>query len=100
MVSVLSMVSHDVSRRVSVECVSRSFEVLCTLLRRQIRTFASSAPSGIAGDLMKDFGMSQEVATLAISLFVAGYCVGPIVFGPLSETVSLRLRRRFNYLAD
>lgn len=37
---------------------------------------------------MADLGMSQEVATLAISLFVAGYCVGPLVFGPLSERVS------------
>lgn len=52
------------------------------------RTFASSAPSGIARNLIKEFGFSTEVATLTISLFVAGYCVGPLLWGPLSEQVS------------
>lgn len=41
--------------------------------------------------MMLYFGISEEVATLAISLFVAGYCVGPILFGPLSEIVCLEL---------
>ncbi|KDQ63393.1 hypothetical protein JAAARDRAFT_29421 [Jaapia argillacea MUCL 33604] len=48
-------------------------------------TFASSAPTGVIGQLIEEFHMSREVATLAISLFVAGYCVGPLVHGPLSE---------------
>ena len=34
---------------------------------------------------MVQFGISREVATLTISLFVAGYCVGPLLWGPLSE---------------
>lgn len=48
-------------------------------------TFASSAPSGIAPQMVSHFHVSQEVATLMISLFVAGYCVGPLIWGPLSE---------------
>ena len=32
--------------------------------------------------------MSVDVATLTISLFVAGYCVGPMIWGPLSEQAS------------
>ena len=36
--------------------------------------------------LEKQFGFGEEVATLTISLFVAGYCVGPLVWGPLSES--------------
>ncbi|WVR09419.1 hypothetical protein IAU60_006486 [Kwoniella sp. DSM 27419] len=54
-------------------------------------TFASSAPSGIVQDMMAYFGFSQEVGTLCISLFVAGYCVGPIIFGPLSESYGRRI---------
>ncbi|KAG1841538.1 MFS general substrate transporter [Suillus subalutaceus] len=50
-------------------------------------TFASSAPSGIATQLMAQFKLSEEVAALTISLFVAGYCVGPLFWGPLSEQV-------------
>jgi MFS family permease len=52
-----------------------------------ISTFASSSPSGIAADLIKHFHIGQEVATLLISLFVTGYCVGPLLWGPLSEQV-------------
>jgi MFS family permease len=37
---------------------------------------------------MQDFHMSQEIGTLTISLFVAGYCVGPLLWGPLSEQVN------------
>lgn len=38
---------------------------------------------------MKTFNMSQELATLTISLFIFGYCVGPLFWGPLSEQVSI-----------
>ncbi|KIR41788.1 polyamine transporter 1 [Cryptococcus deuterogattii 99/473] len=53
-------------------------------------TFASSAPSGIIQDMIITFGFGQEVAVLTISLFVAGYCVGPIIWGPLSESYGRR----------
>ena len=36
------------------------------------------------------FGFSDEVGTLTISLFVAGYCVGPIIWAPLSEQYGRR----------
>ena len=36
--------------------------------------------------MMQTFNFGTEVATLTISLFVAGYCVGPLVWGPLSES--------------
>ncbi|KAK1233026.1 hypothetical protein PQX77_003829 [Marasmius sp. AFHP31] len=48
-------------------------------------TFASSAPGGVSAALIEEFHMSREVSILVLSLFVAGYCVGPLVWGPLSE---------------
>ncbi|KAG9033819.1 hypothetical protein FS837_002381 [Tulasnella sp. UAMH 9824] len=48
-------------------------------------TFASSAPSGVLGQLIPEFHLSHTLAVLTISLFVAGYCVGPLLWGPLSE---------------
>lgn len=48
-------------------------------------TFASSSPGGIVRKVIQDFGFGTEVATLMISLFLAGYCVGPLFWGPLSE---------------
>ncbi|KAJ3883287.1 MFS general substrate transporter [Lentinula edodes] len=53
-------------------------------------TFSSSAPSGIADALVEEFALSEEVVTLTISLFVAGYCVGPLLWGPLSEELGRR----------
>lgn len=53
-------------------------------------TFTSSAPNGIAESQIAYFGYSQEVNTLTISLWVAGYCLGPLLWGPLSERLGRR----------
>ncbi|KAG7099111.1 hypothetical protein E1B28_000984 [Marasmius oreades] len=53
-------------------------------------TFASSAPGGIAQALIEEFHFSREVQILTVSLFVAGYCVGPLLWGPLSEEFGRR----------
>jgi hypothetical protein len=38
-------------------------------------------------NLEREFGFGREVGTLTISLFVAGYCCGPLLWGPASEQV-------------
>ncbi|KAK4686440.1 hypothetical protein P7C73_g3691, partial [Tremellales sp. Uapishka_1] len=48
-------------------------------------TFASSAPAGIITPMRTTFSFGEEVAVLTISLFVTGYIVGPLLWGPLSE---------------
>ncbi|KAF5374844.1 hypothetical protein D9758_000398 [Tetrapyrgos nigripes] len=53
-------------------------------------TFASSAPSGIIQAWIEEYHLSREVAILTISLFVLGYCVGPLLWGPLSEEYGRR----------
>ena len=35
--------------------------------------------------VVKDFGVSQTKATLGLTLFVAGYGLGPMIFAPMSE---------------
>ncbi|EJT97844.1 MFS general substrate transporter [Dacryopinax primogenitus] len=39
---------------------------------------------------MVEFDMSEELATLTIAIFVVGYCVGPLLWGPLSESYGRR----------
>lgn len=34
---------------------------------------------------MDHFSFGQEVASLMVALFVGGFCVGPLLWGPLSE---------------
>lgn len=59
-----------------------------SLCARSFSTFTSSAPSGIIPDLIAAFDMSREVATLQIAIFVAAYCVGPLVRIPSLFTFS------------
>lgn len=42
-------------------------------------TFTSSSPSGIITPMSAELGLSSEVATLTISMFLLGYCVGKLL---------------------
>ena len=53
-------------------------------------TFASSAPSGCLPSLSREFNISAEVASLTITMFLLGYCAGPLIFAPLSEMYGRR----------
>ncbi|KJK74462.1 hypothetical protein H634G_10229 [Metarhizium anisopliae BRIP 53293] len=48
-------------------------------------TFASSAPSGCLTSISQEFDVSMEAASLTMTLFLLGYCAGPLLFAPLSE---------------
>ncbi|KAF8320462.1 MFS general substrate transporter [Clavulina sp. PMI_390] len=53
-------------------------------------SFSSSAPSGVIGSIGDDFGFGSIVGNLLISVFIAGYCVGPLLWGPASESFGRR----------
>ncbi|KAL5355630.1 major facilitator superfamily domain-containing protein [Aspergillus floccosus] len=53
--------------------------------------FGSSTYAGGMTDIIADLQCSREVAILGISLFVLGFGVGPIMWGPLSEIYGRRL---------
>lgn len=48
-------------------------------------TFASSGPSGCLNSISEELHVSTEAAGLVITLFLLGYCAGPLVWAPLSE---------------
>ncbi|KAK8075614.1 hypothetical protein PG997_010277 [Apiospora hydei] len=48
-------------------------------------TLASSGPSGCFPSISEHFNVSEEAAGLTITLFLLGYCAGPLLFAPLSE---------------
>ncbi|KAG5916772.1 hypothetical protein E4U53_004269 [Claviceps sorghi] len=72
----------SVNRRITV--------TLSNILLVLNAVFASSAPSGCLRSIMVDFGVSAEAAALVVSLFLLGYCAGPLFFGPLSELYGRR----------
>jgi len=94
LVTIVSMVPNRGRRYINFQRVREffpTFTCLFTFFLLLYRTFASSAPSNVLPQMMTQFGFSQEVATLSISLFIAGYCVGPLFWGPLSEQVRFKL---------
>ncbi|KAF5665846.1 major facilitator superfamily transporter [Fusarium heterosporum] len=53
-------------------------------------TFASSSPSGCFPSIAEHFHVSELAAGLTITLFLLGYCAGPLIFAPLSELYGRR----------
>lgn len=51
---------------------------------------ASSCYSGAIDSIRADFGGSNEVLILGVSLFVVGFAFGPLIWAPLSETLGRR----------
>lgn len=48
-------------------------------------SWGASGFSPVAGDFAKDVGVSPQVATLGLSLYVLGLAFGPMTLAPLSE---------------
>ncbi|CZT04773.1 related to mfs-multidrug-resistance transporter [Rhynchosporium agropyri] len=69
-------------------------------------TFASSGPSGTLEGIAEHFKVSSTAAGLVITLFLLGYCFGPLFWAPLSEFygrrwifyISFTLYLAFNFL--
>lgn len=62
-------------------------------------TLGSSLPSGAIDYISKDFCISNEQQlVLPISLFLVGYVLGPVFFGPLSETYGRRVIMRSTFV--
>ncbi|GAA5844249.1 hypothetical protein JCM9279_001738 [Rhodotorula babjevae] len=53
-------------------------------------TFASSAPSSAVRQIASDFGVSVEAGQLATTMFLLGYCAGPLIWAPVSEILGRR----------
>ncbi|KAK2605022.1 hypothetical protein N8I77_007902 [Diaporthe amygdali] len=63
----------------------RAYITICTVLLVVNATFASSSPSGCLESISEWFQVSSEAAALTVTLFLLGYCAGPLLFAPLSE---------------
>lgn len=67
-----------------------SYKIIYTLILSLLVIQAAYGSSSLAGGLPlinEKFGVSTEVSTLSVSLMVMGFCVGPLVWAPLSEQI-------------
>ncbi|CVK87854.1 related to mfs-multidrug-resistance transporter [Fusarium mangiferae] len=56
-----------------------------TMLLLANGSIASSITAGNTQSITQEFGISNVAAQLTTSLFLLGFCAGPLLFGPLSE---------------
>ncbi|ODA77820.1 hypothetical protein RJ55_06422 [Drechmeria coniospora] len=73
---------------------SKAYKWYCTMvvaLTCFVVAFASAVVTANIPGVAEEFGVSEEVALLSISLFVVGFGVGPMVFAPLSEIYGRRV---------
>lgn len=59
-------------------------------------SMCSSTYSGALSRMMKDLEMSEEVAVLGLSVYVAGFGLGPLLFAPLSEVTKRKIRCNYD----
>lgn len=72
--------------------------VLMTGFATLIISLASSAYSGSISGVIQYFGISDEVATLGLSLYVIGFAVGPLLWAPMSENIGRQIPFFFSFL--
>ncbi|KAL1743340.1 major facilitator superfamily domain-containing protein [Schizophyllum fasciatum] len=63
--------------------------LVCSLMTVNV-TFASSAPTSATLAIAMDLEVSREVAYLITTMFLLGYAIGPLFWGPGSELVGRR----------
>ncbi|KAK4048781.1 hypothetical protein OIV83_004547 [Microbotryomycetes sp. JL201] len=63
--------------------------IFCALLTVVV-TFASSAPSTGVRQIAQEFGVGLVPANLVTSMFLFGFCAGPMLWAPLSEMFGRR----------
>ena len=70
---------HSLSsvRKISITLLSASSSLIVSL--------ASSAYSGTVDEIIAEFHVSSQVATLGLSLYVLGFAIGPLLWAPFSE---------------
>jgi MFS transporter, DHA1 family, multidrug resistance protein len=75
----------DIENPKNWSVVRRWYITVISVLLVVNAAFASSSPSGCLKGISDHFHVSTEVAGLVITLYLLGYCFGPLFWAPLSE---------------
>lgn len=81
----VNWIPHDPRNPFNFSTVTKWFITFTVALATLAVALVSSAYSGGIRQIIAEFGIDQEVATLGVSLFVLGFAVGPLLWAPLSE---------------
>jgi predicted MFS family arabinose efflux permease len=77
----------------------KSFVVMTSIFAVMNSTVASGLASNSSPYFAREFGItSHELLVLPTSVFLLGYCIGPVVYGPMSETYGRKKIMIFAFL--
>ncbi|KAL1978211.1 hypothetical protein VTN31DRAFT_1070 [Thermomyces dupontii] len=82
---VISWIPNDPRDPMRFSKVKKWYITLIMAISTLAVALVSSAYSGGVPEIILEFGISQDVVTLGISLFVLGFAIGPLLWAPLSE---------------
>jgi len=82
---VVNWIDHDPRNPMEYSAVKKWSLTMLVAIATLAVAFVSSAYSGGAEEVIAEFGCSQEIYTLGVSLFVLGFAIGPLLWAPLSE---------------
>lgn len=88
---VVSWLPEDPRNPIQFAMARKVMIVVMTGFAALIISLASSAYSGSIGGVIQHFNISEEVATLGLSLYVIGFSIGPLLWAPLSENVGRQI---------
>jgi hypothetical protein len=82
---IVEFIAHDPRNPMEWSQLKKWFITMTVAIATLAVSFVASAYSGGVKQVIDEFGCSQEVATLGISLFVLGFALGPLIWAPCSE---------------
>ncbi|KAJ4328670.1 hypothetical protein N0V84_000861 [Fusarium piperis] len=78
-------IPNDPRNPMNFSILTKWFITMIVAIATLAVALVSSAYTGGIREIIAEFEISQEVATLGVSLFVLGFAIGPLLWAPLSE---------------
>ena len=69
----------------------RTFSTISIIFLAFVSTFGASVYSAGIKGVIEEYGVSEELAILPLSLYTLGLALGPLIGAPLCETVNIFL---------
>lgn len=92
-------IPNDPRNPMNFSTFTKWFITMIVALATLAVALVSSAYTGGLKQIILEFGISQELATLGVSLFVVGFAVGPLLWAPLSEVFGRQVLFFLTYAA-
>ncbi|KAL1963875.1 hypothetical protein VTN77DRAFT_7681 [Rasamsonia byssochlamydoides] len=88
---VIQWIPNDPRNPMLFSAVTKWFITMLVAFATLAVALVSSAYTGGILEIMEQFHIGQEVATLGVSLFVLGFAIGPLLWAPMSELFGRQL---------